>query len=74
MSFFINQSNNKSVKVGGVKLLNDFSSEEIVLRVTRGLVTITGEKLEIKSFSENEIEINGKIVQIVTDVSSRRGA
>jgi len=64
--FFIEQKNNQWVRVGGVRLLSEFTSEQIVVKVRAGSVAITGTKLKIASFNENEIEITGKISNVET--------
>jgi len=64
--FFIEQKNNSWVKIGGVRLLSDFTSEQIIVKVRAGAVSVTGEKLKIASFNENEIEITGKITGVET--------
>ena len=64
--FFINQQNNNSVIVGGVRLLLEFSSAQIVVGVIGAQVVITGDKLKIARFDENEICIAGKITNVET--------
>lgn len=70
--FDINQISNKSVRIGGVRLLTDFTTEQVAVRVTGGVVTVTGEKLKIALFSENEIEITGVIANVETNASHGR--
>ena len=59
--FFINQRNNESIIVGGVRLLLEVSSEQILLSVAGARVEISGTRLKIARFDENEICIVGKI-------------
>lgn len=70
--FFIHQNGANSATVGGVRALTDFSTESVTLRVHGGEVTITGEKLQIERFDENEIEIRGRITSTATEVSRRK--
>ena len=62
--FFINQKGRKEVVIGGVRLLLDFSKEEIVVRIRNGTIRVVGEKLFIERFDVNEIIIHGKISAI----------
>jgi len=64
--FFINQQNNNSVVVGGVRVLSEFSPEQVIVRVTGAQVVITGERLKIARFDENEIQVSGKISNVET--------
>lgn len=66
--FFVHQSQDCNVVVGGVMSLMDFAVDKIVLRVKGGLVEITGQKLVIERFDENEITIVGKINGVLTNV------
>ena len=61
MEFFINQKGSKGATIGGVRLLTDFSPDELVLKSNGAIMTFCGDHLEIVAFSENEIEIKGKI-------------
>lgn len=67
--FFVHQSQDCNVVVGGVMSLMDFAVDKIVLRVKGGLVEITGQKLVIERFDENEITIVGKINGVLTNVT-----
>ena len=64
--YFINQKNNENVIVGGVRVLLEFSHEQIVLGVPGTRVVITGDKLKIARFDENEIAVVGKIINVQT--------
>lgn len=68
--FFIHQSKNHSVVVGGVTSLMDFTTEEIVVRVKGGFVSVKGSNLVIQRFDENEIVIVGKICEVITNVTN----
>jgi len=72
VEFFINQKGSKGAIIGGVKLLTDFSPDELVLKSNKAIITLSGDHLEIVAFSENEIEISGKITNIA--VEYKRGA
>ena len=65
--FFINQKNNNSVVVGGVRVLTDFSPEQVIVRVPGAQVVVTGEKLKIARFDENEICVTGKVLNVGTN-------
>jgi hypothetical protein len=64
--FFINQTNNNSVIVGGVRKLAEFDPTRVVVAVVGGSVTVLGDKLKIARFDENEICISGKIASVET--------
>ena len=64
--YFINQSNNSSVVVGGVRTLADFSPEQVVVKVVGAKVVITGDKLKIARFDENEICVTGRVLNVET--------
>jgi sporulation protein YqfC len=66
----ITQFGNKKIVVGGVKLLVDFTPDEISIRVGGGIVTVCGENLVIARFDENEIIIVGKINGVTSNVKS----
>ncbi len=66
--FFINQSKDQNVLIGGVTSLMDFTSNEISVRVKGGYILINGDKLLIERFDENEIFIKGKIHGVTTNV------
>ncbi len=67
--FFVHQSQNSEVAVGGVISLMDFAVDKIVVRVKGGLIEIVGKNLVISRFDENEIQITGKISGVLTNVS-----
>ena len=69
--FFVHQKGHKNVTIGGVKLLIDFLPERIVLRASGAEITVEGEGLEIQRFDENEIQIEGKVTAILTEVTRR---
>ena len=62
--YFVKQQNNTSVTIGGVRTLTDFSPEQMVVSVSGAKVIVTGEKLRIARFDENEIIISGKIIEV----------
>jgi hypothetical protein len=64
--YFINQTNNNSVIVGGVRKLAEFDRNRVVVAVVGGQVVICGDGLKIARFDENEIYISGKIVNVET--------
>jgi len=70
--FFVNQINNVNVTVGGVKMLKEFTTEQIVIAVSGALVSVTGHSLKINRFDENEIEVTGKIENVETVSSGKR--
>ena len=69
--FFINQSNDTVAIVGGVRMLSEFSPEQVVVAVHGAQVAIKGSNLKIARFDENEIEVLGKIENVET-ISSRK--
>jgi hypothetical protein len=72
--FQILQKNNDTVTVGGVRALREFSREQIVIGVNGATVTISGTRLKISRFDENEIIIIGTINGIQTHSSGVRNA
>ena len=68
---YIHQAGGHRVTIGGVKLLADFSTEQILLRASGVEITITGEGLQIERFDENEIEIIGTVTNIATQYLSK---
>jgi sporulation protein YqfC len=66
----ITQFDNKKIIVGGVKLLVDFTPDEISVRVGNGIITICGDSLIIERFDENEIIIVGKINGVKSNVKN----
>ena len=70
-SFFINQQGNCLLTVGGVKSLSQFSTEQIILGIRNGHITVNGEAFEILRFDENEIQICGIITSVGTEVLKR---
>jgi len=64
--FFINQTNNNGVTVGGVRKLAEFDRSRVVVAVSGGLITVLGDSLKIARFDENEISISGKIASVET--------
>jgi len=71
--YFVNQKNNQTVVIGGVRLLTDFTPELIVVAVNGAQIQTTGQKLKIARFDENEIEITGNIENVET-ISTRKRA
>ena len=72
--FFINQTDNSKIVIGGVRLLSGFDCENISVKVKAGAVNISGSGLKIERFDENEIEVIGKIENVETVASGRRNA
>jgi len=70
--FFVNQVNNTSVTVGGVRMLKEFATELVVVAVVGGHVHVSGQNLKIARFDENEIEVMGKIENVETVASGKR--
>jgi len=70
--YFVNQKNNETVIIGGVRMLSEFSSEQIVVAVNGATVQTTGSALKIARFDQNEIEIAGKIENVETIPSRKR--
>ena len=64
--FFVNQTNNNSVTVGGVRKLTEFDSSRICLAVAGAQIVISGDSLKIARFDENEICVVGKIAGVET--------
>ena len=71
MGFFVNQDGATSATIGGVRLIKDFNDTQIVVSVKGGSVEVTGDNLEIVAFSENEVQVTGKIANITTHRSKR---
>jgi len=69
--YFIRQTNNTDVVIGGVSALRDFSNTMISVATRAGMVTVHGQKLRIGRFDENEIEINGRIENVETSSTKR---
>lgn len=70
--FFVNQQSNTAVCIGGVRVLQDASTEQITVAVRGAVITVMGDKLKIARFDENEIEITGKIENVETMGSRKR--
>jgi len=64
--YFVNQKNNTAVTIGGVRMLSEFTPELIIVAVNGAKIQTTGQNLKIANFSENEIEITGKIENVET--------
>jgi len=64
--FFVSQTNNNSVIVGGVRKLAEFDRSRVVVAVVGGVITVLGDSLKIARFDENEICISGKIASVET--------
>ena len=64
--FFISQTNNREVLVGGVRKLAEFDKSRVVVAVVGGQIVICGDGLKIARFDENEICISGKITTVET--------
>ena len=67
--FFIQQSQDCRVCVGGVISLMNFAIDNIIVRVKGGIVEVKGKNLVIQRFDENEITIIGKICGVLTNVN-----
>lgn len=65
----LSTKNVTSLTVGGVVSLADFASDEIVVRVKGGFITVKGSNLVIQRFDENEIIMVGKIGEVITNVT-----
>ena len=70
--YFVNQKNNSCVIIGGVRMLTDFSPEQIIVAVNGAQINTVGQNLKIARFDENEIEIIGKIENVETILSRKR--
>ena len=55
----------------GVKAVEDFTSERILLCFARERVAVCGERLSIKKYCDGDMEISGKIT--VVEVLSKGG-
>jgi len=64
--FFVSQTNNNSIIVGGVRKLAEFDRSRVVVAVVGGSITVLGDNLRIARFDENEICISGKISCVET--------
>ena len=71
MSFFVHQKEDRSVTIGGIRLLAEFSHEIIEFKIKGGTVKIEGENLSIERFDTNEVEVVGKIHCVVTERAGR---
>lgn len=65
--YFINQSNNREVTIGGVKSLLEVSPTTTIVKVAGAKIEIVGDNLKITRFDENEIKVSGKINNIITE-------
>ncbi|MCL2570633.1 MAG: YabP/YqfC family sporulation protein [Firmicutes bacterium] len=68
--FFINQKDAKSVTIGGVRSLIDFSTDGLHVRVQGGSIEVIGERLKIEYFNSSEIKVTGKIQDVKTNKAS----
>ena len=57
----------QSVVISGVRTMIDFSSDEVIVRLRRGNITIAGNDLKIEYFDTQEICISGKIFSVMND-------
>lgn len=48
----------------GVKRIENFTEEEVILIVGNGIMTVTGEKLAIKKYGEREVALTGRITGV----------
>ena len=70
--YFINQTNNTAVVIGGIRVLSEFTTDIIVVTVYGAQITVTGTGFKIARFDENEIEVTGKIENVETTISRKR--
>jgi len=71
MSFFVHQKEDRSVIIGGIRLLTEFSHEMVEFKIKGGTVKIEGEHLRIERFDVNEVEVVGKIHSVITERAGR---
>jgi len=71
MSFFVHQREDRSVTIGGIRLLSEFSHELVEFKIKGGIVKIEGEHLRIERFDMNEVEVVGKIHSVTTERAGR---
>ena len=71
MTFFVNQREDRSVIIGGIRLLAEFSHELVEFKIKGGTVKIEGERLRIERFDMNEVEVVGKINSVTTERAGR---
>ena len=71
--FFVNQRNHNALTIGGIRKLKEFTTTELVVGVAGAEIRVTGEKLSIASFHQNEINIAGKIGNVETVKTATRG-
>ncbi len=59
----------------GVKRVDDFSSERIVIRFSRESVAIEGEALSMKKYCDGDLQLSGKIrlLQVLGEEASLQG-
>lgn len=48
----------------GVKRIENFTKEEVLLVVGGGIMTVKGENLAIKKYGENEVALTGRITGV----------
>ena len=53
-------------------MLKEFTTEIISVSVGGAVVTVSGQKLKIARFDENEIEITGRIESVETSSTTKR--
>jgi len=70
--FFVNQTNNNQVTIGGVRKLSEFDCSRVVVLVTGAQIVINGDCLKIARFDENEICIEGRIAGVETDAQRKK--
>lgn len=58
---YIGISGTSELEISGCDGLEDYSSLKIVLRICGQFLTIDGEQLELCSFSNGDIRVNGQI-------------
>ncbi len=48
----------------GVKRIENFTGEEVILIVGNGIMTVKGKNLAIKKYGENEVALTGRITGV----------
>lgn len=62
---FIEASGNREINISGCTGLAEYGSERIVLELCDGCMTISGAKLELRSFSGGRVSVSGIISGII---------
>lgn len=64
--YFVKQTNNRTVAIGGVKSLLEVSPTKVIVKVTGAIIEVIGDNFKIARFDENEIIISGQIQNVIT--------